>query len=155
MATGIHERLGVVLLNEILSDGDALETKTFCKVLLLLNVTPSDAKDTEALNTLRVLTLNAGEVVDNRFAKTFLTKFQNKLAEIASGEGEFSSEQQEAVLSRTKSHIARRQEEISAALCNEEGRVMRTLSRRSRSKPKVSNSSVHCWPLPRQLSALP
>jgi condensin complex subunit 3 len=122
MAAGIHERLGVVLLNEIISDGDAAETRAFCKALMLLNVdsTTADGKvNTDALNTLKVLAVNAVAVVENRFAKTSLSKFQTKLAQLQMDGPGFNEAQQEAVLARTKSHVARRQGEITQALFNQ------------------------------------
>ncbi len=72
MAAGVHERLGVVLLNEVMSDPDSAEARAFCKVLNSLNlfVQTGDGADTDSLQTLSVLATNAATVVSNRFAKT-------------------------------------------------------------------------------------
>ena len=145
MAAGIHERLGVVLLNEVLSEPESIEARAFCKALNSLNLAPPNAEakvDVESLSTLSVLAVSASEAVDNRFAKTALTKFQKDLNELTglqgaplphyghvisavlralcvqTGGAELTAEQQAAVLERTKSHLERRKEEINAALYN-------------------------------------
>lgn len=73
LAAGIHERLGVVLLNEVLSEPESVEARAFCKALNALNLVPPElaegsaeaqaSVDTESLATLSVLATNAGAVV--------------------------------------------------------------------------------------------
>ena len=90
MAAGIHERLGVVLLNEVLSEPESIEARAFCKALNSLNLAPPNAEakvDVESLSTLSVLAVSASEAVDNRFAKTALTKFQKDLNELTGLQG--------------------------------------------------------------------
>jgi len=94
LAAGIHERLGVVLLNEVLSEPESVEARAFCKSLNALNLVPPElaegaevqiSVDTECLATLSVLATNASAVVTNRFAKTALTKFMKDVSEITAG----------------------------------------------------------------------
>ena len=75
LAAGVHERLGVVLLNEVMSEPDSAEARAFCKALNALNLVSPQATgegeaDTESMQTLSVLATNAATVVTNRFAKT-------------------------------------------------------------------------------------
>ena len=73
MAAGVHERLGVVLLNEVMSEPDSAEARAFCKALNSLNLVPLEGSaggDADGLQTLSVLAANAAAVVTNRFAKT-------------------------------------------------------------------------------------
>lgn len=84
LAAGVHERLGVVLLNEVMSEPDSTEARAFCKALNSLNLVPPQPQaagegsvglpapvtDSESVQTLSVLATNAAAVVTNRFAKT-------------------------------------------------------------------------------------
>jgi hypothetical protein len=137
MATGIHERLAVVLLNELLSEPTAAENRIFCKLLNLLYIDGAAADD-DAIQTLHVLTSNALEAVENKLGQSALLKFQGDLAAMRPADAESGPGHSEAVLARTLSHTGRRGNEITEALsdANESSQRDSTSSKRRGSKPK-------------------
>eukprot|EP01050_Picozoa_sp_SAG11_P019285 SAG11_NODE_3047_length_2733_cov_2.293850_1_plen_814_part_10 len=77
MASAIHERLAVVLLNEVLSEPAAAESRFYCKLLSGLYISTNDA---EVIQTLNVLIVSTLDVVTNRYAVSSLKKFQADVA---------------------------------------------------------------------------
>jgi len=137
MAAGIHERLGVAMLNEIFSDPSAAESRVYCKLLTMLSI---DTKEQEGIKVLRALAANIADKIANRNAKTSMKKFLERLSAAEDDSAvELSEEKQQELMAATAQHVASKDEAVAVALAAEpavETKLNATKSKAAKSKAK-------------------